>query len=276
MPTPTPAPVEDHLPRIQRVVDRLVRRKGLSEEEGEEFAGHVRLKMVEDDGEILRRYRGESSLEGYLATVVARLFLDWSRARWGRWRPSAAAKRRGPVAVQLERLLHRDRVPFDQAAEILRRNHGVGMSVAELAELAGELPPPSPSARRLEQEPDDEAGGLERVAPPGQSGADVERRVEEAELERTARRTGSALRRALDRLDRVDRFLVRSFVEGLKVSEVARMLGEEQKPLYRRRERLLPELRQALEDEGVTAADAAALLDWGQAEMDAGLRENRP
>ena len=83
------------------------------------------------------------------------------------------------------------------------------------------------------------------------------------------------MREVLDGLEVTDRFLLRSFSDGLKVSEVARMLGEEQKPLYRRRENLLKSLRQQLEARGLTAAHVAEILDWGQAEMDFGLDRDR-
>ena len=138
---------------------------------------------------------------------------------------------------------------------------GCAKTVAELAELAGRLE--QRTGRPVEQ-PDEhlERFGVEpRVAEP------VENR-ENADL---ARRAADAVREVLDGLDATDRFLLRSFTDGLRVSEAARMLGEEQKPLYRRRERLLATLRHQIEARGLTASDVAEILDWGQADLDFGL-----
>jgi RNA polymerase sigma factor for flagellar operon FliA len=254
-------PFLGHLPRIERIIGTLARLNRMSSDEAEDFASHVRLKLLEDDGAILRRFQGRSSLATYLTTVVTRLFLDYRREKWGRWRPSAVAKRLGREALLLERLLYRDGISFDEAAEMLRRNHGVALSVHELAELAGRLPPRT--GRPVEQPDEDlERFGVEpRVAEP----------AEDAERAAMAGRVEGALREVLDGLDTTDRFLVRSLTNGLQVSEIARMLGEEQKPLYRRRDRLLRDLREQLEARGLTAGDVAEILEWGQADLDLGL-----
>ena len=192
-------------------------------------------------GGIFRRFKGESSLETYLTTVVTRLFLDYRREKWGRWRASAVATRLGSEAVLLERLLYRDHVPFEEAAEMLRRNHGVESTVAELAELAGRLP--VRLGRPVEQADEEiERFGVEpRVAEP----------IEDAERAAIARDAETTVRQMLAQLDATDRFLVRSLTGGLQVSEIARMLGVEQKPLYRRRDRLLTTLRVQLEEQGL-------------------------
>ena len=71
------------------------------------------LKLIDDDYQILRGFRERSSLRTYLSTVVERLFLDYRIRQWGKWRPSAQARRAGALAVRLEALLHRDGVPFE-------------------------------------------------------------------------------------------------------------------------------------------------------------------
>jgi RNA polymerase sigma factor (sigma-70 family) len=255
--------VEHHhyLSRIDRALAKLIQMKHLSPDEAEDFSSHVRLKLLENDGAILRQFEGRSSIETYLTTVVTRLFLDYRREKWGRWRSSAVAKRLGEEALLLERLLYRDGISFDEATEMLRRNHGVELSIQELAELAGRLP--QHTGRPVEQPDEDlERFGVEpRVAEP----------VEDAERTATAGRVEGALREVLDGLETTDRFLVRSLTGGLQVSEIARMLGEEQKPLYRRRERLLRDLREQLEARGLTAGDVAEILEWGQADLDLGL-----
>jgi hypothetical protein len=51
--------------------------------------------------------------------------LDFRAAQWGKWRASAATRRRGDVAIMLERLTMRDGLTFDEACAVLEINHGV-------------------------------------------------------------------------------------------------------------------------------------------------------
>lgn len=261
----TDHPLEPHLDLLDRIVASLGRRKRLSDEDVEDFASEVRLKLMEDDCAVLRDFRGDSSMKTYLTSVVVRHFHDFQRSRFGRWRPTAEAKRRGATAVRLETLVYRDGIPFEEAAEILRRNHGVTESIAELAELLGELPPRTP--RRVEGEE-----ALEWVGTEGR----VDETVRDAEIGADARRAEETLNRALDELSTLDRFLVRSLMNGLQVSEVARMLGTEQKPLYRRRDRLRDELRRLLEERGLTRERVLDVVDWGKADMDVDLDLDLP
>ena len=93
----------DNLDLVERLVRFTARRHHLSFTDAEEFASIVRLKLVENDFAILRKFEGRSLLSTYLTVVIERLCHDFSIARWGKWRPSAAARRQGDVAMLLER-----------------------------------------------------------------------------------------------------------------------------------------------------------------------------
>lgn len=253
----TDHPITPHLELLDRIVSSLGRRKRLREEDLEDFASEVRLKLMEDDGAALRGFRGDSSMKTFLTSVVVRIFHDFQRRRYGRWRPTAEARRRGTTAVRLETLVYRDGIPFEEAAEILRRNHGVTETIPELAELLGALPPRTP--RQVEGEET-----LQRIGVPGA----VDGPVRDAEIGADAERAEETLNRALGALSTRDRFLVRSLASGLKVSDVARMLGTDQKPLYRRRDRLRDELRRRLENSGLTGERVRSIVSWGKAELD--------
>ena len=80
----------------------------------------MRLRFIENDYAAIRKFRGESSLGTYLTVVVAMLVRDYRVQRWGRWRPSAAARRLGDVAVRLETLVRRNGQAVHEAAETLR------------------------------------------------------------------------------------------------------------------------------------------------------------
>ncbi len=97
-----------HLDIVDRVLKYVARRHHLSAAETDEFASLVHFRLVDRNFAILRKFQGRSHLATYLTTVVERLYLDFCIARWGKWRPSAAARRLGQVAEMLERFLGRD------------------------------------------------------------------------------------------------------------------------------------------------------------------------
>ncbi|HEX6069939.1 MAG TPA: sigma-70 family RNA polymerase sigma factor [Longimicrobiaceae bacterium] len=244
--------LEEHLPEIERIVEVVCRRRGVSGDEADDFRSWALERLIEADYAILGKFRGDSSLRTYLVVVVNNLFRDHIVRLRGRWRPSAQAQRMGTVGVALEELLHRKGRTLGEASAELRSRGVCDLSVRRLAELAALLPDREP----LRPERVDPVV-LESV--PGGGGADGEvLRAESAE-----RRVGvlDALEGALSRLAAEDRLIIRlRFLEGQTVADIARTLGLEQKPLYRRIERVLRKLRRGLEDRGVTGAGVAALL----------------
>lgn len=242
-------PYLEHHDLIERVIRFVCRRRQLSDEEREEFAGEVRLKLVENDYAVLSSFEGRSTLPTFLTTVVTRLFFDWMRSRRGRPRPSAAARRLGAVAIELERLLYWQGFSFDEACRILRDNHGVEQSLDELESMAGQLPPRA-IGRTFE--------GGERAAHlvaeterPDESTLDRERQAE-------AERVVAALEEEMGALDPEDRVILKMrFESDFKIADIARTLHLPAKPLYRRIEKLLTELRRGLERRGIGKAG-----DW--------------
>lgn len=244
--------LEEHLPEIERIVEVVCRRRGVSGDEADDFRSWALERLIEADYAILRKFRGDSSLRTYLVVVVNNLFRDHIVRLRGRWRPSAQAERMGTVGVALEELLHRKGRTLGEASTELRSRDVCDLSVRRLAELAALLPDREP----LRPERVDPVV-LERL--PGDGGADGE----VLGAESAERRVGvlDALESALSRLAAEDRLIIRlRFLEGLTVADIARTLGLEQKPLYRRIERVLRKLRRGLEDRGVTGAGVAALL----------------
>src|SRR4029077_12843055 len=112
-----------NLPVIDAVVKQVCRRHHLSSAEADDFASEVRLHIIERNYETLRKFEGRSSMRTYLIVVVQRLFLDYRNRIWGKWRPSAEARRLGPVAMLLERLVARDGWSCEQGIETLRNHH---------------------------------------------------------------------------------------------------------------------------------------------------------
>src|SRR5688572_21522092 len=201
------------LPLIERIAAWVCARRGLRGADAEDFASTVKLRFIENDYEVLGRFEGRSSLPTYVTAVVQRLYLDFQAARFGKWRPSAEARRLGPVALRLETLLYRDGLTFEEAQGVLRTDHGVSETRETLFDLTLKLP------RRVSRK---HASTAEREAPDRGAGPSA---AEQAERDIVAERTFGALRKALACLAARDRIVLRMHVEGgLSVADVARAL----------------------------------------------------
>ena len=111
-------PSSSDLVLLGEVIRAVVRRGRLLPPDAEDFSQSVQLRFLETGYDAFARFDGRSSLRTYLTTVVWRLLLDWRTAAYGKWRPSAAARRLGPQAVRLDRLLNRDGLTVDEAIQV--------------------------------------------------------------------------------------------------------------------------------------------------------------
>lgn len=242
-----------HESRIEAAIAFACRRQSLRDDEADDFASLVKLRLIEDDCRVLRAFEGRSSVSTYLTTVVLNLARDYRIRKWGRWRPSAAAKRLGTTGIRLDTLLHRDGYSLLEATEILRNNFGVDLSATEIADLAAQLP--VRGKRWFE--------GEEALA--GMAGAErADRALVEGEREEALRRAGEVLQQALDTLAPEDRLILKlRFMEGATVASIARSFGVEQRPLYTRIYNAIDRLRARLEAAGVDAATVMSTTGWG-------------
>jgi RNA polymerase sigma factor (sigma-70 family) len=241
---------------IGRAAAKACRRQGL-EHEAEEFATWVRMKMLQDDYAVLRKFRGESDVKTYIVSVVVRYAHAYSRERRGRWRPSAATERLGPPARELETLVRRDRYSLAQAGQKLRTAGQTTLSDLELARLLAAIP------ERPPLRPEEVAAEPVLNAARGTSRADEHVTASEEEARR--RELRAALARAMRQLAPEDRMIIRMhFRDGRTLADVARSLHIEQKPLYRRVPRLRERMRELLEADGVSSAVLGQLLNRGE------------
>jgi RNA polymerase sigma factor for flagellar operon FliA len=235
---------------INQVIAFVCRRNNLNQADAEDFASHARLALIKGGYAVLNKFEGRSSLKTFLSITVQRIFLDYRNAAWGKWRPSAEAVKRGRAAVLLEQLVSRDGYTLDEAFEIITTNHRVNLARPELEVLYAALP--VREKRRFE-------------------GDDTLTSVPASDRLEAARRIGAALQDLFVKLPAQDRLILRArFEDGRTVADVAAMFGIDQKPLYRRLERLFRDLRAGLEGCGISSSDAheylsAATIDLEQA-----------
>lgn len=239
----------EHLELIDQIVRTTGRRRHLSTEQ-EDFAGFVRLRMVEDNYAILRKFQNRSSLKTYLVTVVERLSLDFCVERWGRWRPSAAADRLGPIAVLLERLVNRDGHSLEEALEIIRTNHASALSSRELRAIWAQLP----ARTRTTEVGEDAAAAVN-------SGETADLNVEDAERRASIERLERTLRSAFATIPSHDRVLVAlRYDQELPMVELARLTGKSVPTLHRHLDRAIKQLRRALTSAGFDPREVTGLI----------------
>ncbi|HJW94783.1 MAG TPA: sigma-70 family RNA polymerase sigma factor [Thermoanaerobaculia bacterium] len=258
-----------NLPLIERAVAFACRRSRLDPDDAEEFGAVVKLKLVENDYAILRSYEARSGFATFISVVVQRMALDYRIHLWGKWHTTAEAKRLGDLAIELEKLLHRDGRTLDEALVILKPKYQT-ITKESLAALADRLPPRAPRMREV-------AIGDSTELHAGAMAAD--QRVLESERRRTSEKLSTVMSAIVAELPEEDQLILQlRFEGGMAVSQIARALQIEQKLLYRRLERRMKDIRAELERRGVNANDALDLIGRDEANLafDLGNRDRRP
>jgi RNA polymerase sigma factor for flagellar operon FliA len=241
-----------NLRTIERIAAFVARRHHLEASEAEEFVQEVRVRLLDDDYSIIRKFEGRSTVSTYLTTVIGRLFAQWRVEQWGKWRPSAEAKRLGEKAVTLERLMSRDGFTLSEAERVLTTPEGSPYTISELEAIHLRLPPRNPRPVIVSEETVPDVITVE---------ADAHERMEAKDRARARRKAVQALDEAFKGMDPEDRLILElRFWHCQRVPDIARALHLDQKKLYKRLDRLFLTLRRALEDAGVHQEDIAGLL----------------
>jgi RNA polymerase sigma factor (sigma-70 family) len=257
-----------NLRSIERIAGFVARKHFLSAEDASEFIQEVRVRLLDDDYSIIRKFQGKSSFTTYLTTVILRLYHQWRVEQWGKWRPSAEAKRLGDKAITLERLISRDGFSYQEAVRVLTTPAGSQFTPTELESIYRRLPNRTP---RPVSVPDELLPEL-AVA---ESGSDD--RVEAEERARTAHQAETAIDGLFEQLDAEDRLILQMrFWDSRKVPEIARTLHIEQKKIYKRLDKLFGVLRRGLEQAGISKSAVAELLTYGDQEMTVGITPPGP
>ena len=227
----------NHLDEIDRLVRTWGRRRHLSPAEQEDFAGFVRLRLIDDNYAVLRKFQERSTLWTYLSSVIGRLSLDYCAEQWGRWRPSALAERLGPEAVALERLVTRDAHTLDEAIAIVLAG-SPNIAETQLRAIWAQLPGKTRTVEVAEE-------AAAAVSAPETSDAGVDDAQRQMEIERLDR----ALHDAFSEIAVQDRLLIAlRYDQGLSIAEIAKLMQSTVPTLHRRLDKSLKRLRASLQE----------------------------
>lgn len=246
---------------IDRIAAYVCRRNHWSLEDSEEFAAEMRLKIIENDYYILRKFEGRSSFPTYLTVCVQRFAQHYRDHLWGKYRPSAEARRLGEAGIVLERLMWRDGYTFAEAVEALTTGMLPAFKLEELEAIHARLPQRVPRPVLVQ---DADAYAIAGGITPDSA-------LMKRDREHRSRTMAAALDTAIEELDPESQLILRlRFWSGKHVPEIAASVGTDSRKLYKRFDRLLGLLKRALLRAGFAPAEIADLLRHGDADF--GLR----
>jgi RNA polymerase sigma factor for flagellar operon FliA len=245
-----------NLDAIDRAISYVCHRNHLSPQDAEEFNSEVKTKLIEANYGVLRKFEGRSSFSTYMTTVIQRLYFQWRVQMWGKWRPSAEAKRLGEKAITLERLLTRDGFTYGEALETLTTGTRA-YTRDEVEAIYLRLPERQPRPVLVAS-----------LAPDAAPTVDPDRELFSADRRKTARAAVAAVDGAIAGMDPESQVILRMrFWNNRKVPEIATALRIDAKRLYKKIDKLLETLRSALEKANIDQSMIADLLDRADHEL---------
>jgi RNA polymerase sigma factor (sigma-70 family) len=255
-----------NLEQINAIALGVYRRSGMTPDLAEDFASSVRIRLIENDYALLRRFNaGKGSLESFITTIVKSMIAAESRRTYGKWRPSTAAERWGPIALELEKLLYREGHDLSHTLEMLLAKHPT-VTRQELQAIAQQLPPRMGRRQSI---------SLDAVAHSLSDDTDADALVIASERRHLSQRVATIVRQRLERLESADRLLLQLlYGTGTNLQTIARILGSDATRLYPRRDALLRDLRERLLEAGIGATEALDLIGHMSDADDFGLRRS--
>jgi RNA polymerase sigma factor (sigma-70 family) len=249
---------------IDKAVGYVCHRNHVNRDEEEEFGSYVKVKLIESNYGIIRKFEGRSAFSTYMTTVIQRMFFQYRVQMWGKWRPSAQARRLGDKGITLERLLTRDGYTYSEAVAVLTTGQPPGFTVEEIEAIVARLPIRQPRPVLV--------AAIENT----DNGPSIEPALFSSERAVIARHTAATIDAAIATMESEDQVILRlRFWNARTIPQIARSLRLDDKKLYKRIGKLLAQLKFTLEGAGVKAADACELLDFSDHELAFAFPEGR-
>jgi hypothetical protein len=120
-------------------------------DEVEDFASHVKLKLIEDEYAVIRAYDGRSTFAAFVMVVVHRMLIDYRISQWGKWHASTQARKLGEAAIAVEAMVVREGRSIDEIVPAMERRWPA-LRRRDIEEIVGALPARSRRPRRVDIE----------------------------------------------------------------------------------------------------------------------------
>ena len=249
------------LAAIKSAIAYACRRAAFRGADAEDFGSYVMVKLIENDYAVVRKFEGRCTFAAYASVVVQRLLLDYRIHLWGKWHASAEAKRLGEVGMAVESMLVRDGLTLAEAVPALQRRWPE-LKQEDVESILTRLPSRTVRPRTVALE---DAGDVAHA-----TGADEA--VFETRRQDVAGKIAAVVREAIASYGEEERLIFRMrFESAMSIADISRLLATPQKPLYRKVQHLLMDLRARLCAAGVDAADAEDVLASRGVELDFGF-----
>lgn len=253
----------EELAAIDHALSFACRRSGLIGADAEDFGSYVKVRLIENDYALIRKYEGRSPFAAFIGVVIQRMLLDYRIHQWGRWHASAEAKRLGDLGIAIESMLRRDGYTIDEALAPLQRRWPT-LRREEVEAIDARLPTRAMRPRTV---------ALEATEEPRVDCDGVESRVVHAEETALAERIATIVRSSIRAMSEDDRALIRLHFDcGMTIAEVSRLLGQDQQSLYATLRRILRTLRRHLGSAGITYRDVTEIVGSPAADLDFSLQ----
>jgi RNA polymerase sigma factor (sigma-70 family) len=242
----------DNLKQINEAISIICRKHCMGSDEEKDFAQHVHLQLIENDYKKIRAYKGNSKFKTYLHTVISRIFIDQVRSKW---HPSAEARKMGETAVKLEKLVYRNQYEVQEACQILAADPATVIDENTAREMLCKLSLRTPRLTPL----GDSEERLTRVIDPA---PDPETRTAQKQLLQKKQKILSLLGGVILSLSGEDKLLIKMlYISDHRISEIARLLGKDDRQLYRRSQAILRNMRALMGDAGIGEGEIREILD---------------
>lgn len=211
---------ESNLSITDKIVKKYCSGHNIVGDEADECRSYVYEKIIDNDYQKIREFKGKSSYETYMTTVISRILIDRMRSG-GRWRPSQKALRIGKEAVILEELVFRKKYSFEQAYNILTTNHNISIERERAYEIITLLQRKRlTSALPRDVELTDDVSD-KKVTLPDAAAINKETSKVKDQLD-------DIVREMRNLLSNEERLLLRMrFADNIKISEIARVLKKD-------------------------------------------------
>lgn len=242
---------ESNLSITDEIIKKYCYRHNVGGDEADECNSYVYEKIIDNDYQQIREFKGKSSYETYMSTVIFRILIDRMRSS-GRWRPSQKALKIGKEAVILEELVFRKKYSFEQAYNILTTNHNISIERERAYEIITLLQRKRlTSALPRDVELTDDVSD-KKVTLPDEAAINKETSKIKGQLDYIV----TDLRNLLSNEERL--LLRMRFEDNIKISEIARVLKKDRDYIDKKLKAILTKFKDEILSRNISIDDINA------------------